>query len=236
MQQEDLVSTAIVFHQRLNPKLWTKGKLKPQVRFHLLEIAKHFVDYIEIDNLGLRDITISGSNAGYTYSRKSDIDLHLIVDIPQDKKQILKQLFDAKKNQYNFQHDITIRNIDVELYVQDAEQTHTSVGIYSVLDDKWLKVPSAVEDKVDRAQVKVKYKQYVGKVRTALRSDNLEAVQKTSDDIRNLRQQGLDKEGELGVENITFKVLRAKGYLEQLRNHISKLKAEKLSLENNNEN
>lgn len=236
MQQEDLVSTAIVFHQRLNPKLWTKGKLKSQVRFHLLEIAKHFVDYIEIDNLGLRDITISGSNAGYTYSRKSDIDLHLIVDIPQDKKQILKQLFDAKKNQYNFQHDITIRNIDVELYVQDAEQTHTSVGIYSVLDDKWLKVPSAVEDKVDRAQVKVKYKQYVGKVRTALRSDNLEAVQKTSDDIRNLRQQGLDKEGELGVENITFKVLRAKGYLEQLRNHISKLKAEKLSLENNNEN
>lgn len=236
MQQEDLVSTAIVFHQRLNPKLWSKGKLKPQVRFHLLEIAKHFVDYIEIDNLGLQDITISGSNAGYTYSRKSDIDLHLIVDIPQDKKQILKQLFDAKKNQYNFQHDITIRNIDVELYVQDSEQTHTSVGIYSVLDDKWLKVPSAVEDKVDRAQVKVKYKQYVGKVRTALRSDNLEAVQKTSDDIRNLRQQGLDQEGELGVENITFKVLRAKGYLEQLRNHISKLKAEKLSLENNNEN
>ena len=236
MQQEDLVSTAIVFHQRLNPKLWSKGKLKPQVRFHLLEIAKHFVDYIEIDNLGLQDITISGSNAGYTYSRKSDIDLHLIVDIPQDKKQILKQLFDAKKNQYNFQHDITIRNIDVELYVQDAEQTHTSVGIYSVLDDKWLKVPDAVEDKVDRAQVKVKYKQYVGKVRTALRSDNLEAVQKTSDDIRNLRQRGLDQEGELGVENITFKVLRAKGYLEQLRNHISKLKAEKLSLENNNEN
>lgn len=236
MQQEDLVSTAIVFHQRLNPKLWSKGKLKPQVRFHLLEIAKHFIDYIEIDNLGLQDITISGSNAGYTYSRKSDIDLHLIVDVPQDKKQILKQLFDAKKNQYNFQHDITIRNIDVELYVQDAEQTHTSVGIYSVLDDKWLKVPDAVEDKVDRAQVKVKYKQYVGKVRTALRSDNLEAVQKTSDDIRNLRQQGLDQEGELGVENITFKVLRAKGYLEQLRNHISKLKAEKLSLENNNEN
>ena len=236
MQQEDLVSTAIVFHQRLNPKLWSKGKLKPQVRFHLLEIAKHFVDYIDIDNLGLQDITISGSNAGYTYSRKSDIDLHLIVDIPQDKKQILKQLFDAKKNQYNFQHDITIRNIDVELYVQDAEQTHTSAGIYSVLDDKWLKVPDAVEDKVDRAQVKVKYKQYVGKVRTALRSDNLEAVQKTSDDIRNLRQQGLEQEGELGVENITFKVLRAKGYLEQLRNHISKLKAEKLSLENNNEN
>jgi hypothetical protein len=89
---------------------------------------------------------------------------------------------------------------------------------------------------VDRAEVKVKYKQYVGKIRTALRSDNLEAVKQTSDDIKKLRQQGLDRDGELSVENITFKILRAKGFIEQLRNHISKLKADTLSLENNYEN
>jgi len=236
MQQEDLVSTAIVFHQRLNSKLWSKGKLKPEIRYHLLEVAQHFIKFIDIDPLGLQDITISGSNAGYTYSRNSDLDLHLVVTIPKDREQLLKQLFDAKKNQYNFQHDIKIKNIDVEVYVQDAEQVHHSVGVYSVLDDKWLKVPEAVSDTVDRAEVKVKYKQYVGKVRTALRSDNLQAVKQTSDDIKRLRQQGLDREGELSVENITFKILRAKGYIEQLRNHISKLKADSLSLENNYEN
>jgi hypothetical protein len=236
MQQEDLVSTAIVFHQRLNPKLWSKGKLKSEIRFHLLEIAEHFIDFIDIAPIGLQDITISGSNAGYTYSRNSDLDLHLVVTIPKDREQLLKQLFDAKKNQYNFQHDIKIKNIDVEVYVQDAEQVHHSVGVYSVLDDKWLKIPEAVSDTVDRAEVKVKYKQYVGKIRTALRSDNLEAVKQTSDDIKKLRQQGLDRDGELSVENITFKVLRAKGLIEQLRNHISKLKADTLSLENNYEN
>jgi len=236
MQQEDLVSTAIVFHQRLNPKLWSKGKLKSEIRFHLLEIAEHFIDFIDIAPIGLQDITISGSNAGYTYSRNSDLDLHLVVTIPKDREQLLKQLFDAKKNQYNFQHDIKIKNIDVEVYVQDAEQVHHSVGVYSVLDDKWLKIPEAVSDTVNRAEVKVKYKQYVGKIRTALRSDNLEAVKQTSDDIKKLRQQGLDRDGELSVENITFKVLRAKGLIEQLRNHISKLKADTLSLENNYEN
>ena len=236
MQQEDLVSTAIVFHQRLNSKLWSKGKLKSEIRFHLLEIAEHFIDFIDIAPIGLQDITISGSNAGYTYSRNSDLDLHLVVTIPKDREQLLKQLFDAKKNQYNFQHDIKIKNIDVEVYVQDAEQVHHSVGVYSVLDDKWLKIPEAVSDTVDRAEVKVKYKQYVGKIRTALRSDNLEAVKQTSDDIKKLRQQGLDRDGELSVENITFKVLRAKGLIEQLRNHISKLKADTLSLENNYEN
>lgn len=236
MQQEDLVSTAVVFHQRLNSKLWHKGQLKPQVRYHLLKIAKHFIDYIDIEPLGLTDITISGSNAGYTYSRNSDLDLHLIVDIPADKEQILKQLFDAKKNQYNFQFDIKLKGIDVEVYVQDSKQPHHSVGIYSVLDDKWLSIPNEVEDTVDRAAVKEKYKQYLGKVRTALRSDNLVAVKQVSDDIKKLRQQGLDNAGELSVENIAFKVLRGKGYLEQLRNHISKLKADQLSLERKNEN
>jgi hypothetical protein len=236
MQQEDLVSTAVVFHQRLNSKLWSKGKLKPEIRYHLLEVAQHFIDFIDIDPLGLQDITISGSNAGYTYSRNSDLDVHLVVAIPQDREQLLKQLFDAKKNQYNFQHDIKIKNIDVEVYVQDAQQIHHSVGVYSVLDDKWLKIPEAVSDTVDRAEVKVKYKQYAGKIRTALRSDNLEAVKQTSDDIKKLRQQGLDRDGELSVENITFKILRAKGLIEQLRNHISKLKADTLSLENNYEN
>jgi hypothetical protein len=148
----------------------------------------------------------------------------------------MKQLFDAKKNQYNFQHDIQIRNIDVEVYVQDSEQVHHSAGVYSVLDDKWLVVPEPKEDTVDRATVKSKYKQYTGKIRTALRSTNLQAVQKVSDDIKKLRQQGLDREGELGVENVTFKILRAKGYLDRLRNHISILKANQLSLETNNEN
>jgi len=236
MQQEDLISTAVVLHQRLNSKLWSKGKLKSEIRYHLLEIAQHFIDFIDIAPIGLQDITISGSNAGYTYSRNSDLDLHLVVTIPKDREQLLKQLFDAKKNQYNFQHDIKIKNIDVEVYVQDAQQIHHSVGVYSVLDDKWLKIPEAVSDTVDRAEVKVKYKQYVGKIRTALRSDNLEAVKQTSDDIKKLRQQGLDRDGELSVENITFKILRAKGLIEQLRNHISKLKADTLSLENNYEN
>ena len=233
---EDLVSTAIIFHKNLNPKLWTKGTLKPLIRKQLLKIAQHFIEYIDIGRIGLTDITISGSNAGYTYSKNSDLDLHLIVKIPEDKKQLLKQLFDAKKNQYNFQHDIKIKNIDVELYVQDEAQPHTSAGIYSVLDDKWIKIPENIKDTVDRNQVKEKYKQFVGKIRNALRSNNLEAVKQTFEDIKRLRQQGLERSGELSTENVVFKILRAKGYLEQLRNHISNLKATQLSLEKMYEN
>lgn len=228
---EDLVSTAVIFHKRLNPKLWRKGKLKPEVRYTLLKTAKNFIDFINIDQLNLEDITISGSNAGYTYSRASDIDLHLIVKIDPSKESILRSLFDAKKNLYNFTYDIKIKNIDIELYVQGSEQPHTSAGIYSVLDDRWLKTPQAVHDNLNRRSVSEKYKHLKGKIRLALRSNDINAVRNVYDDIKKMRQHGLSQNGELGVENVTFKVLRAKGLIEKLRNHISKLEAGSLSLE-----
>ena len=228
---EDLVSTAVIFHKRLNPKLWRKGKLKPEVRYTLLKTAKNFIDFIDIDQLNLEDITISGSNAGYTYSRASDIDLHLIVKIDTSKESILRSLFDAKKNLYNFTYDIKIKNIDIELYVQGSEQPHTSAGIYSVLDDRWLKTPQAVRDNLNRRSVSEKYKHLKGKIRLAPRSNDINAVRNVYDDIKKMRQHGLSQNGELGVENVTFKVLRAKGLIEKLRNHISKLEAGSLSLE-----
>lgn len=233
---EDLVSTAVIFHNRLNRKLWSKGKLRPEIRYSLLKIAHNFVHFIGLKSLGLQDITISGSNAGYTYSKASDIDLHLVVDIDEENKDSYKQLFDSKKNLYNFTYDLSIKNIDVEVYVQDSEQPHTSAGIYSVLDNRWLKTPQAVHDNLDRQLVREKYKHFKGKINLALHSNDINAVQNVYLDIRKMRQHGLSQTGELGVENVTFKILRAKGLIEKLRNHISKLEARSLSLEMNDEN
>jgi hypothetical protein len=232
---EDLVSSAVIFHKRLNPKIWRKGKLDPMVRYKLLEIAKKFIEYIGLNSLSLKDITLSGSNAGYTYSRASDLDLHLIVNFDPQRKTLMRQFFDAKKNQFNFTYNINIKGVSVELYVQDTEQLHTSAGIYSILDDRWLKVPSNVSDTVDRLEVKNKYKHYAGQIRLALRSNNLKNVKAVFDDIKNMRKHGLETGGELGVENVTFKVLRAKGQIEKLRNHISTLEAGAMSLETHDE-
>ena len=69
----------------LNPVLWSNDTLKPLVRFKLLSIAKDFIKSLKVPNLKLQDITISGSNAGYGYSKYSDIDLHLIVDVDNEE-------------------------------------------------------------------------------------------------------------------------------------------------------
>ena len=234
MRFDELSIQPISYHDRLNPVLWEGNKLKTEVRYKLMLIAKHFAHFLKVPNLNLRDITISGSNAAYGYSDSSDLDLHLVVDMPADKPE-LEELYNAKKNQYNFTYDIKIHGIDVELYVQDSKQQHHSAGIYSVLNDKWISEPKYDEPKVTPQEVKAKARNYAGKLNQALRSDDLELAKATIEDIRRLRQAGLEKGGEFSVENLAFKLLRARGHTEKLYKHIDKLQSAALGIGEQNE-
>ena len=230
LTQEGIVDDAVIFRDTLNPSLWKNNQLKPIIRYKLLQIAKNFVDFIGIDKLNLKDITISGSNAAYTYTEQSDLDLHLIVEIPTDQEIQLKQLFDAKKNQYNFNHDIKVKGIDVEVYVQDSEQVHHSAGIYSVLDDRWISEPKSERANINDDDVQDKVNNYTDKIQQALQSKDIDQAQAIKDEIARIRKAGLDRAGEFSVENLAFKVLRARGLIDKLRQHIYNLEDEELSL------
>jgi hypothetical protein len=230
LTQEGIVDDAVIFHDTLNPAIWKNNQLKSVVRLKLLEIGKHFINFIDVPNLNLKDITISGSNAAYTYTDHSDLDLHLIVDIPSDKEHYLKNLFDAKKNQYNFNHDIKVKGIDVEVYVQDSKQVHHSAGIYSILDNRWISEPKLERVNINDDDVKDKVNNYTNKIKQALRSKDLDLAEKVKDEIAKIRKSGLDKSGEFSVENLAFKVLRARGLIDKLRQHIYNLEDEALSL------
>lgn len=229
---EGISDLAVVFHDELNPALWDSQALRKEVRHKLLQVAKHFVEFINIPKLRLKDITISGSNAAYTYTEGSDIDLHLVVDIPFKQDMHLRSLFDAKKNQYNFTHNIKVKGIDVEVYVQSSKDAHHSSGIYSVLDNKWISEPTAEKASINDTDVEDKVKNYTDKIKLALRSNTLTQAKAVMDDISKLRRAGLEREGEFSVENIAFKVLRAKGLINKLREHLYDLEDRALSLEN----
>lgn len=230
LTQEAVVDDAVIFHDTLNPVLWRNNKLKPQIRLKLLQIAKHFINFIDVSTIKLKDITISGSNAAYTYTRHSDIDLHLIVDIEEKESQNLKNLYDAKKNQYNFNHNIKVKGIDVEVYVQDSKQIHHSAGIYSVLDDNWLSEPKNEPVNINDDDVGDKVNNYTDKINQVLQSKDIEKAKETKDEIAKIRKAGLDKGGEFSIENLAFKVLRARGLIDKLRQHIYNLEDEELSL------
>lgn len=222
------LSNAVVLHGELNPKLFENDLLKPEIREALLKIARHFEEFIGV-KLDLEDITISGSNAAYSYTPHSDLDLHLVVQVPN--KPEFKELLDAKKNVYNARHDIKVKGIDVELYAQDAEQEHHSLGIYSVLNNEWIDKPEQQRVNIDRQEVKDKYKNYRDRIIVILGKESLAVAQDMWDDIKRMRKAGLETNGEFGAENLAFKMLRSQGWIEKLSDYIATLQDKELSIE-----
>ena len=232
MNFQELAPQPLTHNEQLNPRLWDNNQLIPEIRLQLLRIARHFADFLNVTRLNLRDITISGSNAAYGYNDSSDLDLHLVVDIKSHEE---VELYDAKKNVYNFKYNIKIKDIDVELYVQDSKQVHHSAGIYSVLNDKWLSKPKNQVPTATHQEIKSKARNYASRINQALKSNDLNTARETMDNIRRLRQAGLESGGEASVENLAFKLLRARGQIDKLRRYIDKLQSAELSIGEQNE-
>jgi hypothetical protein len=223
---------AVKFNDKLNPRIWgADEKMRPEVREQLLKIADDFREFLGID-VEVQDITVSGSNAAFTYTPHSDIDLHLVVDLPAaDRNDVYRELFDAKKYAYNEQHDIRIGGYDVELYVQDANKKHHSQGIYSIMNNDWVSVPKRRRPDVDDISVKSKFEDLGHRIETAIKSQDYEKISAMVDKLKDYRQAGLDAHGEFGPENLAFKILRTQGLIKKLYNARSAAKDELLSLD-----
>jgi hypothetical protein len=226
------LSDAITFHDKLNPRLWLNNNLRTEIKEQLLVIAKDFLEELGIRDLDVKDITVSGSNAAYSYTKHSDLDLHILVDMsgmPNDE--VYKELFNAKKTLYNDSHDITVHGVPVELYVQDAREPVVSLGEYSVLNDKWLRIPTKRRANFDQPATISKYEKLLDIVNIALHSRDLGKISKILKKIRQYRQAGLDKGGEFGPENLAYKALRSQGLITALYDLRDKLHSEVLTIE-----
>jgi hypothetical protein len=226
------MSDAVAFHKELNPKLWDNEKLDPEVRDQLLLIAEDFVEYLGISNLKVRDVTLSGSNAAYSYTPHSDIDLHVLVDFNElPNNEVYQELFTAKKTLYNDAHDITVREVPVELYVQDTNNPVESLGEYSVVHDKWIRIPKKRRANFDQAATKLKYEKLGELIELAIKSKDPKRVNDTIALVKRYRKSGLDKAGEFGPENLAYKAVRKQGLVQALHDLKVQLHTEKLSID-----
>lgn len=226
------LSDAIKFHDELNPKLWDNNKLLPEVREQLLLIARDFMEELGISDLKVSDIRISGSNAAYTYTDHSDLDLHILVDFNMlPNNEIYYELFNAKKTLYNDTHDITIHDVPVELYVQDTNEPVISLGEYSLKNDDWIKIPKKQKASLDQTASKAKYNKLFELVHLALKSKDVTKINELLKTIKRYRQAGLDIGGEFSPENLVVKSLRSQGLITKLYDLKNKLHSERLSIE-----
>lgn len=226
------LSDAIKFHDKLNPRLWRGGKLLPEVKKQLEIIAEDFITELGISGLNVEDITLSGSNAAYTYTPHSDLDLHILVDMNKlDNDEVYRELFQAKKTLYNDTHDIKIHGVPVELYVQDTNEPVKSLGEYSLLRDEWIKIPKKKKADFDQQAARLKYEKLESLIMTAMKSKKAERIDELLKTIKRYRQTGLDKGGEFSPENLAYKALRNNGYIQRLYDLRNTLHTRELSIE-----
>lgn len=221
-------SDVITVNRSLNPKIWRGGELDPQVADKLKEIAEAFVDFVAIE-LDIVDLTITGSNANYTWTEYSDLDLHVIVaGMPDDNS---RELFNAKKTLWGDQHDITVKGLPVECYVQGEDEKHHSTGVYSLLDSAWIIEPKKIKPQVDDSAVDAKKDAVLHDIEVALLSKDLDKIRTVKDKITQMRKAGLARAGEWSTENLVFKIIRNLGLIDQIAEKIRELEDQELSLE-----
>ena len=228
----------------LNPKIWEKdGKsytMKPEVREKLLETANIFIDSLGVDVI-ITDIIMIGSLVNYNWSKYSDIDLHVVVNFnqfPENAKDLYLEFFDLKKVIFNQKHNIKMFGYDVECFVQKEDETTFSSGIYSILYNMWMNEPKKLGmDNIDKKLLKEKANQWIRIIDSVI--DNIEdedpeeiksLVKKYKEKLKNFRNCGLEKNGEMSLENLVFKLLRRNGYIEKLYDTPTKIIDKKLSM------
>lgn len=219
---------SVTVNKELNPKIWQGGRLDGKVKTKLMDIAEAFYEFVGVE-LDVKDITITGSNANFTWTEYSDLDLHLIVPgIPSDEQ---RELYNAKKALWAEQHNITIKGLPVECYVQGEKEEHHSTGVYSIAKNQWLVEPKKIKPEVDDAAVEAKKDSMVHDIEIALLSKDINKLRSVKEKITKMRRAGLERAGEWSTENLVFKVLRNLGLIDEITDKIRELEDQELSLE-----
>jgi len=229
---ENLDFSSFKMNKTLNNIIWDGNNLmKDTISNNLLGIARDYFKSLKL-SIPVKDITMTGSLANYNWSKYSDVDLHIIVDLSsfKENKTLIKDLIDAKSRAWNDAHNITVKGYDVELYIQDINEEHHSTGVYSVLTDKWIIKPKIQDDTIDKKLVTKKYNNIVNGVNDIIKSYKedkdyniiIDKIEKLKDKIKKMRQAGLEKEGEYSYENIVFKFLRRNNIMKKLNDLLVK--------------
>ena len=219
-------------HDLLNPKLWdSAGQLLPEVRKGIVDTIRVFEQELQIP-IDILDVQIVGSNASYNYTKNSDLDVHIIANFEQVSKEIelVKLVYDLQKSSFKKNHNITIKGIEVELYVQDVNSSCVSNGIYSVLDNQWVKEPKPLKSisKKDVSKQLDIWKSHIYKI---LKDEDEDEINNAINTLYLIRHNSVAAEGEYGRGNQLFKEIRSAGLLDKLKDTHTELVNKRLTVE-----
>jgi predicted nucleotidyltransferase len=120
-------------NKNLNPIIFdTQNHCYAEICEKLLLIAEQATHQLD-PKLIIQDVLIVGSIANYNWNENSDIDLHIVIDFKDisDDLELVEKYLKLFKDKWNQEHNIEIRDIEVEISFQDTDATPTSNGQYS---------------------------------------------------------------------------------------------------------
>ena len=228
---------SLEYHSELNQKLWNGTNLKPQVRAKLLQFAYAWADFAKIPRSMIQDIIMIGGNANYNYTPQSDIDVHLVINrnafARGANREIIDEYLQDKKLLWTLTHKVSILGYSIEPYAQHSEdRAAVNQGVFSLKNNKWLQFPNrgSYNWKNDPS-LKRKVIFYKRSIDEMIKNKmDGEAVREMKRKIRDMRSAAIAKGGEFSFENLVFKELRNRGYLDRINRYEQTLKDQTLSL------
>lgn len=230
------IKLTLQYHEELNPKLWkNEDKLKPEIRQALLKFAFAWAEFAKIPKSMIDHVIMTGGNANYNYTGKSDIDVHVIVDRSKlfSEPKFVEEYLQDKKSLWTLTHNIDVYGYSLEPYAQDISIKYPkNQGIYCLTMDKWLQKPRKIDyDFKNDHFLKQKVQHFMHAIDHMIDNHMGEdSFENMKTRIKDMRASSIQKYGEFGRENLVFKELRNRGYIDKMNKYESSLKDKELSL------
>lgn len=225
---QKFIKETFQYHKQLNPTFWVNYQFNERIRQKLLTIAYEFYDQINL-KCPILDIILIGSIANFNYTEASDLDVHVVVDLSiyGENMEIIKDFVKDRKILWNLKHNIKIKGYEVEIYVEDVSDPRESLGQFSLLKNEWLVKPERQNIKLDVSYINDKYNTFVSGIEILENylkrqmsperaKDFYKSAKTLVDRIVKMRKYGLAKSGEFSSENIIWKLLKHKGWVDKL--------------------
>jgi len=203
-------------NQSLHSDFWNNEVLNKAVQSKLTDLANDIMEQIQISEF-IEDIIITGSIASYNWHSLSDVDLHFLFDFKNinEDTELVKKMLDLTRMKWNKDHKIMIFGHEVEIYFQDVNEPHESLGTYSILRREWIENPQMPSKKHDKSAIAMKAGAILREIDRIQElfaekrfKESFEYSKTLKKKIKNMRSIGLSGDGVYSVENLAFKVLR----------------------------
>ena len=215
-----------IYNDTLCPDFWdSAAHLNPVIRAKLLQLAYDFYEKTKFP-APIIDVYLMGSGANYNWTPDSDVDVHVIIDYSklQMPPETAAKTVKTAGAQWNLEHNVFEKKHKVEMNLQNStEQKPYVTGIYSLIKDQWIRMPSKLPIQVNTEVLKFQYESAKRYIQNSIASGDQEQMKAAKKYLDAYRQYGLDTYGELSYENIIYKMLRAKGHIKKLKDSITQI-------------